>query len=333
MIRIFAIALVFLMPTAAFAQDQVRLPGDSMNGRMINGPAMEGTELAAATLAGGAGGTMADGRAIQSVETWEGRLLARDMTGAPMAAGQELVGATLQGVAADGSWLMLRIDSVEAASGSADQDVLYHRISKWACGWTTDSTGHTVFRCDWTPLCGATPTDGPVASVPLQGRWNYSLGISGSASYAYQPNGTTFACQGYALEKCAVPLHYKPWVPGRGDLHRACVKMLRADYCGDGTHTQNGTPVHASDDVVINPWPSTSAVPAWKLEALWTPNGAACISAERLQGNEDLIKSACPDLFFNTPRCPTSGGMMGGAVLRNFCMEDPVHPGQCSPLQ
>ncbi|HEY8211192.1 MAG TPA: ADYC domain-containing protein [Myxococcaceae bacterium] len=326
-----AATLLWLLSTAAFAQDQVRRAGDSMNGPSLNGPAMEGPDLAASTFAGGATGITSSGQAIQGVETWGGGLRALDGNGAPIATGMELAGATLQGMAADGSWLTLHIDGVVPASNAEDADVLFHQVSRFACAWVPDGFGGQVFQCGWRPLCGTDPAGAPIASVPLQGQWTYRMEVIG-ATYDWAPAGITFACQGHALEKCAVPLRYRPWWAGMGDLHRACVRMLRADYCAKGSRTQAGTWVHASDDIGINPWPESGSEHAWKLEATWGPDGAKCLSADRRHDLQGIpTYSACTELVYNTPPCPAGGALVNGAVMRNFCAEDPTTPGQCAP--
>ena len=64
------------------------------------------------------------------------------------------------------------------------------------------------------------------------------------------------------------------------DLHAACVRMVRADYCGDGTpHTRNGTKINFWDNSGVladDPWPGM------RFEAAWSPQGAVCVARTRL---------------------------------------------------
>lgn len=55
--------------------------------------------------------------------------------------------------------------------------------------------------------------------------------------------------------------------------HAACVRMVRADYCGDGTSwTTDGVPINVYDSLGIN---TDDAL--WTVDAAWSPAGALCI--------------------------------------------------------
>ena len=78
----------------------------------------------------------------------------------------------------------------------------------------------------------------------------------------------------------------------------AAVRMVRADYCGDGkSYTDVGTQI-----VVDYQWPVLVATDKWSrpsapsdpLEALWTPQGAACVETPR---------ERAPKCKFKMPRC------------------------------
>lgn len=61
------------------------------------------------------------------------------------------------------------------------------------------------------------------------------------------------------------------------DHHAACVRMIRADYCGDGeSWTQDGTEINLYDSLGIN---TDSA--DWSVDAEWTPAGARCVNQIR----------------------------------------------------
>ncbi len=87
-------------------------------------------------------------------------------------------------------------------------------------------------------------------------------------------------CTGGAEGKC-VRFGYKPWrqVP-RASLapyYQTCVRLVRADYCGDGTgHTRNGTPIDIFDKIGIQ---RDEAAPGLTFEAAWGPDGAVCVPA------------------------------------------------------
>lgn len=62
--------------------------------------------------------------------------------------------------------------------------------------------------------------------------------------------------------------------------YQACVRMMRADYCGDGVgHTRNGTPIDLFDRIGVQ---RDEPAEGMTLEAAWGPEGAVCISHTRL---------------------------------------------------
>jgi hypothetical protein len=82
-----------------------------------------------------------------------------------------------------------------------------------------------------------------------------------------------------------VRLGYKPWKNSRDgvslwELHQACTRMLRADYCGDGTpHTRDGTRVEVYDTMGIqSPEPDSGL----SFEAGWRADGAVCVRKVRI---------------------------------------------------
>jgi hypothetical protein len=112
------------------------------------------------------------------------------------------------------------------------------------------------------------------------------------------------ACVNGAIGKCVVAVGYRPWKSGAQECfssdpadcwtptlemhHEACVRMIRADYCGDGqTHTLDGIQVDIWDNAGVQqqlPYSDDDALYRAGLavpfgyEAEWTPNGARCIS-------------------------------------------------------
>lgn len=141
----------------------------------------------------------------------------------------------------------------------------------------------------------------PADLVPLVGMyWNFETGARVDS-----PTSFTLACKDGALEKCA-HLGYTPWgsaqsCRGSGrskqcstvslkEYHQACVRMIRADYCGDGvTHTVDGTLLDVYD--YLQP-PVQLREENWDMEARWTNNGASCLSTPR---HPELWAGGCPD--------------------------------------
>jgi hypothetical protein len=179
--------------------------------------------------------------------------------GAPLT-GDAIVGSTWTGNLSDGTTATLRIDEALQGTG-ANIDVWSYRLSISAAG-------------TWRPLC-LDPAGNPIFADSVPGSWNLAQGVPGGGSYHPETAEFTLACRGSAIAKC-VELGYKPWT-GHGSELAACVRALRADYCGDGTpYTVNGTLVNIYDGEGIQP-----DAAAWDPEAGWTPEGASCISKKK----------------------------------------------------
>jgi hypothetical protein len=102
-----------------------------------------------------------------------------------------------------------------------------------------------------------------------------------TASVTTTGNLVTMACDTGAIVSC-LKWGYRPWeapaklIPQRrNDLFGACMQAKRAAYLG-GTrsYTRNGTPIMVRDSHV-----SKGNLPN-RLEAYWTPSGAACLNRE-----------------------------------------------------
>lgn len=96
-----------------------------------------------------------------------------------------------------------------------------------------------------------------------------------------QPRWFNVACAGSAAAKMKL-LGYGPQTSATTPEQRqATLKMITADYCGDGTsYTENGTEVDWANA-------SGAVAPAWgaelgPLEALWTEHGALCLETPRI---------------------------------------------------
>ena len=104
--------------------------------------------------------------------------------------------------------------------------------------------------------------------------------------------GITLACVNGAIGKC-VTWGYRPWEPGMRDCHQACIRMVRADYCGDGVgHTLDGTPIDVWDaQGSVRP----DRVPGMDDEAEWGPEGATRIRHTRYAFGMVYVMRHCPD--------------------------------------
>ncbi len=151
-----------------------------------------------------------------------------------------------------------------------------------------------------TPFCLPGP-DGIAAGFPLAGRSD-GRGVLAEAG----PGEFEFICTAGALGKC-VRFGYRPWETGADgrsmrEVYNACVRMVRADWCGDGRgHTVDGTLIGFTDSLGINTPEEAAEDPEWatvQFEAAWGPEGAVCVARQRLDqfGGLDAILAECPRL-------------------------------------
>jgi hypothetical protein len=178
----------------------------------------------------------------------------------------------------------------------------------------------------------------PVDAIPLAGTWNLFPDLqsdidagetpTGGAHVSASSNLITFACTNAALGECAKDLGYAPWrgaatsfcAPGQTcvwvqsdypNLHQACTRMIRADYCGTGMpHTVTGTNIDVYDRLHINDPESYDVVhidpytgeppPGWPTtypwEALWGPQGAVMYTCDRYEPLFEPFEHRCPSL-------------------------------------
>ena len=238
--------------------------GLTYNGLTYNGLTYNGVEL---------GGTQLSGLRLDGA----------------LVTGIGFVGSSLTAILSDSTPITLHIDAIEA---SADPEVYLYTLS----------------YPDGSNVCGQNLIGQNIKAIPLTGRWDYSTGNPTSGAHIDDPSMFTLACVGSTLAKC-VQLGYKPWktveeysgaqhhpISGAA-LHQACVWMIRADYCGDGTaHTQTGTPINLWDNFQIQK-PGKGAK-AWTKDAEWSAEGAECIANLRHdEGGETTayINAHCPE--------------------------------------
>lgn len=247
------------------------LAGRDLNGTSLNGAPLEGHGIEYVSLDGVQVG------AQSMVAAWidGSELMAADEHGRVFR-GERLVGARFIATLDSGAELALRIDSVQPGSQKWERDIVRYAVSYQAAE-------------GWAPLCGLAPDASAQTAIALQGRWDYGQGDTGG-QHLDNPSVFTFGCAGHALAKC-VEMGYKPWkrvlscTRGQGcekgtlaDAHQACTRMLRADYCGDGTpYTVDGIEVNAVDVYGVR-----TDVLEWDKEAEWGPAGATCLTRERL---------------------------------------------------
>jgi hypothetical protein len=184
------------------------------------------------------------------------------------------------------------------------------------------------------PLCQAGP-DGRRQAIPVRGRFSVIDGrFGGGEAGAFE-----LACTGGAMGKC-IRFGYHPWQtrawpalalyrqavneraaneralqqqtdpssPSYLTLYNACLRMVRADYGGDGSGTtRNGMRIELYDargiEVPVND-------PRMAFEAGWTDAGAVCVNHPRVAENVTLADIAA--------RWPRLAGKTGAICTEEF---------------
>ena len=201
----------------------------------------------------------------------------------------ELRGAILK-IGDDGAVTQVRIDAVEPDPTDKSAEVLLHMLSVY------DEAAN-----QWVPLCEVDPA-GKRFGFP----------------YPLDADGAQFAltCTAGAEGKC-IRMGYRPWKTARDgtplhDHFRACIHMLRADYCGDDRPaTRDGTTVDVYDGLDLQ---NPTRDPAFHFEAAWGAEGAVCVAHTRLP---DVL--TLEELHRRCPRIATapSGSRCTYEAMRN----------------
>jgi len=176
----------------------------------------------------------------------------------------------------------IRIDGVERDRQDAAGEVVLYMLSE-----QDPESG------EWRNLCLPDP-DGRRLGFPLAGAF------TADGRYEAAPGRILLTCTGGAEGKC-VRFGYKPWGFGPNNVslapyYQACVRLVRADYCGDGIgHTRDGTSIDIFDAIGIQ---RDETTPGMTFEAAWRAEGAVCVRHTRLP---DVLDSAtlaayCPRL-------------------------------------
>lgn len=162
----------------------------------------------------------------------------------------------------------------------------------------------------WRKLCEPDP-QGRTTAIPVPGSWAEDLFVDGAAGEF------SFASAG-ARGKC-LHLGYLPWDrteegESMTPYHAACTRMMRADYCGDGTpHTVIGTKVQLFDRAGTVPHIGSDF---GRFEAAGGPDGAVCVArARRPEFPLEQVLSACPQLVARAPCTEDAIWTLPGALL------------------
>jgi hypothetical protein len=197
----------------------------------------------------------------------------------------ELIGAELRSADARS---IVRIDAVEQGADARGQPLWLHRMSQ------RDATG------EWFELC--TPdADGARLAMVVPGRERRD------GTVAADPTRYAIACTAGAQAKC-LRAGYRPWQAGQRARYNACIRMIRADYGGDGrAHTEEGRAVDIYDDAGVQ---QPEMRPEHDFEAGWSAAGAVCVRHVRV--NEKFSLAALQ------ARYPRLRGRLGAVCTEAF---------------
>jgi len=287
-----------------------QLNGEQLNGEQLNGEQLNGTNFAGPGMAVDVeyalfAGASASGRSLDSA--WLEGTVFHGVDNGREFSGMDFEGARFRAVLLDGTPVSLRVVDIDRED-FPNRDVWSYLVQ------FRDSRGI------WHPLC-LDASNNAAYAIALDGRWNYGRGVPGGGDHIDDPGAFTFACKGLgAIAKCAFPIGYKPWKTVNGaslaPYHQACVRMLRADYCGDGTPwTQNGRRIDLYDGIGVQ----KMSRPLWFFEAEWAEGGAVCLSKERVISLRATLRGALGSCILSklSPTCGNRDHFQRGTRVMN----------------
>ena len=206
--------------------------------------------------------------------------------------GVDLTGAELTLDLDDGTSARVRIDRALADSAWPDT---------WLYDLSIDEDGA------WKPVCEPEHDGFPHAILQTA-----------------DTGGIAILCTAGALAKC-IRFGYRPWASLNGiplaPYWRACVRLVRADYCGTPT-TLDGMLIELHDDLGIQ-----TPEPGLAFEAGWTEAGAVCVAHTRVpqKASLDSLAVSCPRLAPSIgPACTEPAARAAGAVIFNASRGDGI---------
>jgi hypothetical protein len=236
------------------------LNGGSLNGGSLNGGSLNGNDLSSFLVSVDYALASVNGSSDLEWVRIEGTTF-RAKKGAVIYSGDDFIDSMFYGNLGDGRRATLRVSAMrQAAAPNSD-------LTEYWVEYQDDAGS-------WHPICRDS-TNTPVWAYPVRGVYDYRSGVPTGGAHVDDPARFTFACGGGAIVKC-INLGYRPWATKDGEplapYHQACTRMLRADYCGDGSsYTQNGNRVNMYDPLGIQ-----QDTEHWVFEANWDENGARC---------------------------------------------------------
>ncbi len=278
--------------TSSVDQYGMNMQGMNMQGMNMQGMNMQGMNMQGMNMQGfQLGGVTLQGSQLSNVHIEKGEIVAN--RGATTLRGTDLVGAHL----------IAQATNNDSPPLVAEVEYRITAISAESTTYDPTNTGNTYlytleqYRADtdsWVPACDA-DADGRRVAIPIAATFD-ATGARLESSTLF-----TLGCTTGVIAKC-YRWGYRPWLTGYGsdmtDIHWACTRMARADYCGDGTsHTQDGTWINVWDRLPApGPIQRRGLLPPLGMlfEAGWNTGGAVCLSRARwlLDGT---LSNLCPD--------------------------------------
>lgn len=158
-------------------------------------------------------------------------------------------------------------------------------------------------------VCGTTGGGTPIQAIFLAGTWDQRWGIPAGGDKTASSTMFTIACRGVGAYAKCVDMGYKPWTSAANDqLHQACVRMVRADYCGDGSSfTRDGEQINVEDINVLTSAADiqtvTSNPSGWYFDGGWNTNGAVLVGMRQSRSWETNVYSGENLLDYNRDHC------------------------------
>ena len=167
----------------------------------------------------------------------------------------------------------------------------------------------------WVNLCPGQDLD--ETSVVFIEDETYDLHAAGVGAASAASDTVTLGCRGHALAKMKL-LGYEPTSPyftSSPEERVATLRMVTADYCGDGSsYTQFGTAVDWTDTPGHVQYDASTM--GTYIEAEWDETGATCFMQPRVQGNlpacnNNKTIAKCIDEEYSAP----SGGTIWTSII------------------
>jgi hypothetical protein len=268
------VAIAFVSAACVAPTDDVKLGstnqavetnnGEHLNGEHLNGEHLNGEHLNTQKLDQYAVWTSLENVTIDGMPLDYATLNASQFYGerAFFSYGpSDFVGAQFDTMKGDGTIVKYRVDAIVEHDGGATGYMLSY-----------------LWNGRWLSVCQS--DSGPVEAYPLNGTWDHREGVEGGGSWTDAPQKFTFACRTLgAIAKC-VDIGYLPWQ--NRDHHLACVRMLRADYCRNGTpYTTTGRLINVYDSIGIQ-----VDTDEWPADGEWDAGGARCFTSHNRASGE-----------------------------------------------